>query len=200
MARARGVYRQLHCHSCDRSWGAVVMTYSVDWTGDRERPSCTCDHPHVEILRSLSDTVTAQCRKEQRAVYYRMPDGSIENPMTNSYTDPGAIDCAARGGVRYEIHNLSEMRALNREGTEWYDRELDRLRAETGHDFEGAESRREWARRLTVLDWNVPTVASGSAMTPARMRTLGQMQPETRNPDVILGGDYYEEVKRLNRR
>src|SRR5688572_19743756 len=115
MPRAVATYRNLHCHSCDRKWGEVVWNYSADWNSDRSRPTCTCPTPHVEILPRLGAGRIAQVRASQRAIVYQMPDGSYENPMTNSYDDPGALDCVARGGVRLDFPSIHDLRSHNRQ-------------------------------------------------------------------------------------
>jgi hypothetical protein len=181
MPRAQARFRNLHCHSCGKSWRGLVYAYTEDWQSERNSPSCGCSTPHIEILPDPRDTRYAQCRASQRAVVYQMPDGRLENPMTNAFDDPGALDCVKRGGIRREFYSVRELRQLHRD--------------------ERHSEDDEWSMRNHFIDWDEPTIRSGAAMHPAKQRAYEKMLPEQSRADILLdGGARYEEVlRRLGR-
>lgn len=146
MARSVGRYRQLHCHSCDRRWGQVVWSYSNDVPDDRRTSiTCTCPTPHVELLPTLSDSVYAVCRAEQRAVVYVMPDGKVLTPFTNSYEDDTAKYAVARGGYRHEFERVDSMRR--------FQQHMARMRG-----FDPSDPKSEHVERSRVIDWDQASI------------------------------------------
>jgi hypothetical protein len=77
-----------------------------------------CSNSHVEIVPrepASAGMRFAQVRANQRAAFYRMPDGSISIPPTNSFNDEVAVAAVRQGGVRDEGYHIGDLRRLQRE-------------------------------------------------------------------------------------
>jgi hypothetical protein len=204
MGRARYTSRQLHCHNCDRKWWGTVYALDTHMRElhalDPHNPcsrcelvhgtgtickflpeTCTCSTPHIEVLSDpyRAGSRFAQVRAEQRSAYYRMPDGSISIPSSNSFDDPIALDAVASGGVREEAYHVADLRRLQRE------------QRRTDND--------DFTDRSLVIDYDQPTILSGDTFLHDQLKEEDR-QREVVNERaargrVIFGGGYYEQAR-----
>lgn len=197
----------MHCHNCDRRWRGVV--YALDdhmralHALDPHNPcgrcemlhgegkicvflpeTCTCDTPHVEIVQPVRSARSgfAQVRAEQRTAVYRMPDGTISVPSSNRYDDEIALAAVAGGGVREEMYHVSDMRRLHRD-----------QRQSPDDDF---------SDRCLVIDYDQASILAGDTFLRDRLRAEDEHRQKVEGwldrGEVRFGGDYYEQVKRMN--
>lgn len=190
MPRSVGRYRRLCCHSCSREWSAVVWSYSDDFPDERRNAiTCTCDHPHVELLPSLSDAIYATCRREQRAVVYIGPDGKVYTPFTNSYTDEVAIEAVSQGAYRYEFDSVRSLRRFHE----------DHRRFAIDEDGNRVDVPDEFSERSRVLDWDQHSIATGNfgSTDPVRTGIRNQHAAAIRRSVAAerrYPSDYYDQV------
>lgn len=208
MGRARLISRELHCHNCDRRWHGTQSIlddhmralHNLDphqqscsrcslTHGDGTRckflpETCICPSPHVEIVsygNSTGNIHYAQCRSDQRAAVYLMPDGSVSAPPSNKYDDCVALDAVAKGGVRYEFASVRDMQRFQRD------------HRKTEDD--------EFTERCLTIDYDQPTLRSGGT---TYIRDQIRREDEERRKvlegrdrgRIRYGGQLYEEMLR----
>lgn len=180
MPRSVARYRSLHCHSCLRDWHDLVWSYSDDVPDERRnRLTCTCPTPHVQVMPSLSDSLYATCRSEQREAVYIMPDGSVVTPFSNAYDDPCAQAAIADGAYRYEFDSVRSLRRFQLE--------------------HGGRDGNELAERSRTLDWDSASIrnADYGPSDPVREGVRSQHAASSRRasaPERAYPHDYYDQV------
>lgn len=152
--------------------------------------TCVCPTPHVEMLvpeRSNAMAMNfAQCRREQRAAVYLMPDGSVSAPPSNAYDDCVAVDAVSKGGVRMEFPTVRSMRQFQRD-----------YRRDENDDF---------TERCLVIDYDERTLRSGgdtyiNDSIRREDEARERVYERERRGQVFYGGDEYDRrVNELRRR
>lgn len=186
MPRAVAVYRDLKCHSCSARWSQHVWGYDELWTKPREILVCpnadtVCSTPHIEVLPRWDRAGRhAQCRSEQRAAVYLMPDGTVSVPATNHFDDELAVAAVRSGGVRYEFPSVRSMQAFQR----------DHRRADED----------EFTDRCMVIDYDQPTIKRGDTLIREDVkredRERQKVYDRQLRGEIHFGGEYYENAKR----